>query len=78
MVGYRIVPEVFIPNRAAFRHKGPEIQSVSAGIGVAFPFGQIDLGYEYRFLKYFDSWESNINYVLKTEDHLGISLRINL
>jgi hypothetical protein len=78
MAGYRIVPEVFIPNRAAFRHKGPEIQSVSAGIAVAFPFGQIDLGYEYRFLKYFDSWESNLNYVLKTEDHLGVSLRLDL
>ena len=54
MTGYRSVPEVFIPNRAAFRHKGPEMESVSAGISVAFPFGQIDLGYEYRFLKYYD------------------------
>jgi len=78
MAGYRIVPEVFIPNRAAFRHKGPEIQSLSAGISVAVPFGQIDLGYEYRFLKYFDSWETNLNYVLKTENHLGISLRFVL
>ena len=78
MTGYRSVPEVFIPNRAAFRHKGPEMQSVSAGIGVTFPFGQIDLGYEYRFLKYYDSWESNLNYVLKTENHLGVSLRFGL
>ena len=78
MAGYRSVPEVFIPNRAAFRHKGPEMESVSAGISVAFPFGQIDLGYEYRFLKYYDSWESNLNYVLKTENHLGVSLRFGL
>ena len=78
MTGYRSVPEVFIPNRAAFRHKGPEMQSVSAGIGVTFPFGQIDLGYEYRFLKYYDSWESNLNYVLKTENHLAISFRFDL
>ena len=78
MTGYRSVPEVFIPNRAAFRHKGPEMQSVSAGIGVTFPSGQIDLGYEYRFLKYYDSWESNLNYVLKTENHLAISLRFDL
>jgi hypothetical protein len=78
MTGYRSVPEVFIPNRAAFRYKGPEMQSVSAGIGVTFPSGQIDLGYEYRFLKYYDSWESNLNYVLKTENHLAISLRFDL
>jgi len=78
MTGYRSVPEVFIPNRAAFRHKGPEMESVSAGISVAFPFGQIDLGYEYRFLKYYDSWETNLNYVLKTENHLGVSLRFDL
>jgi hypothetical protein len=78
MTGYRSVPEVFIPNRAAFRHKGPEMQSVSAGISVAFPFGQIDLGYEYQFLKYYDSWESNLNYVLKTKNHLGVSLRFDL
>ena len=78
MAGYRSVPEVFIPNRAAFRHKGPEMESVSAGISVAFPFGQIDLGYEYRFLKYYDSWETNLNYVLKTENHLGVSLRFGL
>jgi len=78
MTGYRSVPEVFIPNRAAFRHKGPEMESVSAGISVDFPFGQIDLAYEYRFLKYFDSWETNLNYVLKTENHLGISLRFGL
>ncbi len=78
MTGYRSVPDVFIPNRAAFRHKGPEMESVSAGISVAFPFGQIDLGYEYRFLKYYDSWETNLNYVLKTENHLGVSLRFGL
>ena len=78
MTGYRSVPEVFIPNRAAFRHKGPEMESVSAGISMVFPFWQIDLGYEYRFLKYYDSWETNLNYVLKTENHLGVSLRFGL
>lgn len=73
MAGYRSVPEVFIPNRAAFRHKGPEMNSVSAGISVALPVGMFDIAYEYRFLKYYDSWETNLNYVLKTESHIVTS-----
>ena len=78
MVGYRSAPEVFIPNRAAFRQKGPEMESVSTGISITLPIGQFDMAYEYRFLKYYDSWETNINYVLKTENHLVASLSFSL
>lgn len=78
MAGYQSQPQVFIPNRAAFREKGPEMEGFSTGFSYELPWARLDAAYLFRNLKYYDSWESNLNYVTKTEKHLLLGVTVTL
>lgn len=78
MAGYQSQPQVFIPNRAAFREKGPEMQGFSAGLSFESSRLRLDAAYLFRNLKYYDSWESNLNYITKIEKHLLLGMTVTL
>lgn len=61
--GYRSIPQVFVPDGAAFRDKGPEATAYTLGLGLNFgKFGSLNAAWEYRLLKYSDIYFSNTNY----------------
>ena len=62
MGGYRAIPEVFIPDGAAIKDKGPISNSYNFGLSVHTSLGRVDFAYEYRVMKYYDSYYSNANY----------------
>ncbi len=66
LAGYRTIPEIFIPDGAAIKDKGPAATSYNAGISVTTFLGRLDLAYEYRSLKYYDSYYSNANYAFES------------
>ena len=66
MAGYRSIPEVFVPDGAAIKDRGPLADSYNFGISVNTIVGRFDLAYEYRRLKYYDSYFSNANYVFES------------
>jgi hypothetical protein len=70
--GYRDIPQTFIPDGAAFQDRGPTEESYTAGISLNLFLGRIDLAYEIRRLKYYDSYFSNTNYVYETYNNLLI------
>jgi len=64
LAGYQNIPQTFVPDGAAFRDKGPNSQSFTMGASLSLrKLGRIDLAYEIRRLKYYDSYYSNTNYV---------------
>jgi len=72
-VGYRTVPQVFVPDGAAFRDRGPEARAWTFGIGLNFGiFGSVDAAWEYRILKYYDQYFSNTNYVLEKLNNVSL------
>jgi len=78
LAGYRSVPQTFIPHAAAFRNHGPAAESITFGISLKIYMGHLDIAYEYRKLKYFDTWESNLNYVLQTQNNFLFGYTIML
>ncbi len=68
--GYKNVPQVFVPDGAAERDRGPEAVSYTFGLSLNLFFGRIDAAYEIRKLTYYDSYFSNTNYV--TENYSNI------
>jgi len=72
LVGYRDIPQTFVPDGAAFQDKGPDEESYTAGVSLSLFFGQLDIAYELRRLKYYDSYFSNTNYVYETYNNLLI------
>lgn len=61
--GYRNIPQLFVPDGAAVDDSGPVADSYTGGLGLNFFFGSFDFAFEYRRLKYYDSYHSNTNYV---------------
>lgn len=70
MAGYRTIPEVFIPDGAAIKESGPLTNSYNVGFSVTTFLGRIDLAYEYRIMKYYDSYYSNANYAFEANSSL--------
>lgn len=60
--GYRDVPSLFIPDGAAIKTSGPSSKSYTFGFGINTDFGQFNVAYEIRTLRYYDSYYSNTNY----------------
>ncbi|MBI9071474.1 MAG: outer membrane protein transport protein [Melioribacteraceae bacterium] len=60
--GYRDIPSVFIPDGAAIKTSGPSTKSYTFGLGFNTPYGKFDIAYDYRYLRYYDSYYSNTNY----------------
>ncbi|PJC61065.1 MAG: hypothetical protein CO025_00990 [Ignavibacteria bacterium CG_4_9_14_0_2_um_filter_37_13] len=72
MAGYKSIPQTYIPDGAAIKDKGPDANSYSVGASLNLFFGRIDLAYELRILKYYDSYFSNTNYVFEKSSNILI------
>lgn len=72
LAGYRTIPQVFIPDGAAITDKGPDAISYNFGLSFNLFFGRIDLAYELRVLKYYDSYFSNTNYAFEKSNKIMI------
>jgi len=70
LAGFRSIPEVFVPDGAAIKDKGPGSDSYNFGVSVNTIVGRFDLAYEYRKLKYYDQYYSNTNYVFESNSSL--------
>jgi hypothetical protein len=70
MAGYKAISEVFVPDGAAFRDRGPTSESYTMGASIYALSGRFDIAYEIRSLKYYDSYYSNTNFVLEKMDWL--------
>jgi long-subunit fatty acid transport protein len=62
LAGYRNIPAAFIPDGAAIKDAGPKANSYTFGVSVETVFGIVDLSYELRTMRYYDSYYSNTNY----------------
>jgi len=60
--GYKNIPSLFIPDGAAIQTSGPSAKSYTFGLGLNTDFGQLNVAYEIRTLRYYDSYYSNTNY----------------
>ena len=78
--GYQNVPELFIPDGAANKNRGPAWDSYSFGLSFNSEYGRIDASYEWKQLKYYDSYYSNANYQLEINNNieLGYSYSFDL
>jgi hypothetical protein len=74
--GYRNLPEVFVPDGAAIKDRGPYAESFTLGFSLKAPYGWFDVAYENRRMKYYDSYYSNTNYVLETLDRLLVGYTV--
>ena len=72
MAGYQSIPQTFLPDGSAIKDKGPDANSYSAGASINFFFGRIDLAYELKVLKYYDSYFSNTNYAFEKSSNVLI------
>ena len=68
--GYKTVNRECVPDGAAFRDRGPEMESYALGAGLYALSGRFDVAYEMRSMKYYDSYYSNTNFVLEKSDLL--------
>lgn len=67
MAGYRDIPATFVPDGSAIKESGPSAKGYTLGASVNLnKFGRIDIAYEYRRLRYYDSYYSNTNYVTES------------
>ncbi|MBN2281081.1 MAG: hypothetical protein JXQ65_10910 [Candidatus Marinimicrobia bacterium] len=72
-LGYRSVPQIFIPDGAAEKDKGPENNSYTLGIGLNFgKFGTLNGAWEYGLLKYSDNYFSNTNYAKEVTTKISL------
>lgn len=74
--GYKLIPEVFIPDGAAIKDEGPTAKSYSFGAGYDLFMGTINVAYEIRELRYYDSYYSNTNYVTQTYENISFGYTI--
>ncbi len=77
LAGYRNIPQTFVPDGAAINDAGPEAVSYTFGASVNILYGRIDIAYEIRNLKYYDSYYSNTNYNLITYNNLMFGYTFN-
>jgi hypothetical protein len=78
LAGYRYLPEVFVPDGAAIKDRGPVADSFTFGMSVKLFYGRLNAAYEIRRLKYYDSYLSNTNYVMESMDRLLLGYTIML
>ncbi|MFH0991336.1 MAG: hypothetical protein V1799_15115 [bacterium] len=70
--GYREEAEVFARTGAAIMTLPERSKIFTGGLGFQISFVTIDLAYEFRRLIYFDSWESNTNFITDNKHFLMI------
>ncbi len=74
--GYRILPEVFVPDGAAIKDRGPYSEGITLGLSIKAFLGWFEIACEIRRLKYYDSYYSNTNYVMETLDRLIMGYKL--
>ncbi|UCH62521.1 MAG: hypothetical protein JSU77_12080 [Fidelibacterota bacterium] len=73
LAGYQYVPEVFVPDGAAFKDQGTAANRYILGASIRVGrLGRLDIAYDLRELKYYDSYYSNTNYTLETANRLTV------
>jgi opacity protein-like surface antigen len=72
LAGYQNVPELFIPDGAANKERGPAWDSYSFGLSVDVLCGRIDVAYEWKQLKFYDSYYSNTNYQMEISNNISL------
>ncbi|MDR3610376.1 MAG: hypothetical protein P4L27_07440 [Ignavibacteriaceae bacterium] len=72
LAGYQNVPELFIPDGAANKERGPAWDSYSFGLSVSVLYGRIDVAYEWKQLKFYDSYYSNTNYQMEISNNISL------
>jgi long-subunit fatty acid transport protein len=70
LAGYQNVPESFIPDGAANKDRGPAWDSYTFGLSLNLFFGRIDATYQWKQLKYYDSYYSNANYQMQINNNI--------
>ena len=70
LAGYRELPAAFVPDGAALKDRGPITEGYTVGLSLDTGWGRLDLAYEIRQLKYYDSYYSNTNYVYESFKNL--------
>jgi len=76
--GYRSIPQVFVPDGATFRDRGPEARAWTLGAGLNFgQYGALNVAWEYRLLKYYDQYFSNTNYCKEITQNILIAYQYN-
>ncbi len=78
LAGYRSVPEVYVPDGAAIKDKGPASTSYNFGVSISTFLGRVDVAYEYRRLKYYDSYFSNTNYAFESNSSIMVGFTYSL
>jgi len=79
MAGYRDIPATFVPDGAAITESGPAATGYTFGASLLLSqFGRLDVAYEYRRLRYYDSYHSNTNYVTESLNVLAIAYSYSL
>ena len=66
LAGYRYITDVFVPDGAAIKDRGPASTVYTLGTSIdIFGFGRLDVAYTISRMKYYDSYQSNTNYVFE-------------
>lgn len=76
--GYRQIPQTFVPDGSAIRDSGPKAENVSVGLGIHTFLGTIQAAYQYRVLKYYDSYFSNTNYNTIIYSNILVGYKLSL
>lgn len=78
LAGYRNKTELFIPDGAAIKDSGPNATTYSIGLSLNIDMVRLDVAYESRSMKYYDSYFSNTNYNTQTYSNLLFGCTISL
>ena len=78
LAGYRNIPSTFVPDGASETESGPDANSITGGLSIHTFLGRFDLSYEYRTLKYYDSYFSNTNYVTESYSNFMLGFLFSL
>ncbi|KAA3658466.1 MAG: hypothetical protein DWQ10_11130, partial [Calditrichaeota bacterium] len=74
--GYRIEPQVFIPDGSADLENGPDAEAYSLGASLTVSKIRLDFAWQRSKMQYFDAYFSNTNFAYESQDRLlsGVTL----
>lgn len=73
LAGYSNITEVFVPDGAAIKDRGPAATIYTLGASIQLQqWGRLDIAYQMKRLKYYDSYFSNTNYVYESGNNVMV------
>ncbi len=75
--GYKNTSQIFSPDGAADRSKGPVMTGYSCGAAYISPYGRLDVTYTYSTLRYYDSYYTNTNYAAEFSGNIIVGYTVN-